>query len=111
MNYNSHTDPASLIERWNGRVQGWHQRAPGAFGYGDGGGGPTRDHLEFLRRMRNLEGVPRTTMQSPIDYFHDLEANNRPKRYVGELYFQAHRGTYPRRRAPSAATARRVCPA
>ncbi|NLV74953.1 MAG: alpha-mannosidase [Chloroflexi bacterium] len=94
--YNSHTDPASLIERWNGRVQkdGINARLV-PFGYGDGGGGPTRDHLEFLRRMRNLEGVPRTTMQSPIDYFHDLEANNPPKeRYVGELYFQAHRGTY-----------------
>ncbi len=94
--YNSHTDAASLIERWNGRVQkdGINARLV-PFGYGDGGGGPTRNHLEFLRRMRNLEGVPRTTMASPIDYFHDLEANNPPaERYVGELYFQAHRGTY-----------------
>ncbi|NTV72520.1 MAG: hypothetical protein HGA71_20575 [Azonexaceae bacterium] len=33
-----------------------------AFGHGDGGGGPTRDHLEFLRRERDLEGLPRTRM-------------------------------------------------
>ncbi|MCL6431809.1 MAG: alpha-mannosidase [Anaerolineae bacterium] len=65
------------------------------FGHGDGGGGATRDHLEFLRRERDLEGCPRVRMASPIEYFQDLEARGVPKaRYVGELYFQAHRGTY-----------------
>ncbi|MHB9031726.1 MAG: alpha-mannosidase [Anaerolineae bacterium] len=93
--YNSHTDAASLIDRWNGRVQKDNINARLVpFGYGDGGGGPTRNHLEFLRRMGNLEGVPRTLMASPIAYFHDLEANPPVERYVGELYFQAHRGTY-----------------
>ena len=32
------------------------------FGYGDGGGGPTPEMLETLRRARDLQGVPRTTM-------------------------------------------------
>ena len=94
--YNSHTDSASLIDRWDGRVQkdDINSRLV-PFGYGDGGGGPTRDHLEFLRRMGNLEGVPRTTMASPVSYFHDLEQSAMTEaRYIGELYFQAHRGTY-----------------
>jgi alpha-mannosidase len=95
-NYNSHTDAASIIERWNKRIQkdGFSTRLV-PFGYGDGGGGPTRTHLEYLRRMRDLEGVPRTRIASPIDYFKDQERRGLPEeRYVGELYFQAHRGTY-----------------
>ena len=94
--YNSRSNPASIIQRWNERVQ---KDAISTrlfpFGHGDGGGGPTRDHLEFLRRQRNLEGVPRVRIAPPIDYFEDLEARGIPDaRYVGELYFQAHRGTY-----------------
>jgi alpha-mannosidase len=94
--YNSHTRPAAVIRRWNERVQkdGISTRLF-PFGYGDGGGGPTRDHLEFLRRERDLEGVPRVKIVSPIAYFKDQEARGWPAaRYVGELYFQAHRGTY-----------------
>lgn len=94
--YNSRTDMATLIERWRGRVQkdGIATRLV-PFGYGDGGGGPTRDHLEYLRRARNLEGVPKVVMANPIDYFRDQEARGWPsERFVGELYFQAHRGTY-----------------
>ncbi len=95
-NYNSHTDPASLIERWRQRVQkdGISSRLV-PFGYGDGGGGPTRNHLEFLRRMRDLQGVPRTRITSPNAFFHDLEREGVPDaHYVGELYYQMHRGTY-----------------
>lgn len=94
--YNSHTDPASLIERWRQRVQkdGISARLV-PFGYGDGGGGPTRHHLEFLRRMRDLQGVPRTRITTPNAFFHDLEREGVPDaHYVGELYYQAHRGTY-----------------
>ncbi len=94
--YNSETDPNALFLRWRARVQKDGLKTflmP--FGWGDGGGGPTRHHLEFLRRCRDLEGVPRTRMASPIEFFHDLEIDGIPnERYVGELYFQAHRGTY-----------------
>jgi alpha-mannosidase len=94
-NYNSRTNPASVIERWQERVQkdGFSTRLL-PFGWGDGGGGPTRNHLEFLRRQVNLEGVPKVIIASPLDYFKDQESKPVPDRYVGELYFQAHRGTY-----------------
>lgn len=94
--YNSRTDPATAIERWSQRVQkdGIATRLV-PFGWGDGGGGPTRDHLEYLRRLKNLEGAPKCEIATPIDYFRDQEARGVPDvRYVGELYFQAHRGTY-----------------
>lgn len=95
-NYGSHTDPASVVERWNERPQkdGIATRLM-PFGYGDGGGGPTRDHLEFARRLANLEGAPRVRLASPIEYFREQERHAAAlPRYVGELYFQAHRGTY-----------------
>ena len=44
------------------------------FGYGDGGGGPTPEMLETLRRVRDLQGVPRTTMVSSDEFFEALEA-------------------------------------
>ena len=93
--YNSRTNPASVIDRWKSRVQkdGFSTRLF-PFGWGDGGGGPTRNHLEFIRRQRDLEGGPKMVIASPIDYFEDQEAKPVPARYVGELYFQAHRGTY-----------------
>ncbi len=94
--YNSQTDPRTVIQRWNERVQkdGFSTRLF-PFGWGDGGGGPTRDHLEYIRRMKDLEGVPRCRLAAPIEYFKDQEAKGAPEaRYVGELYYQCHRGTY-----------------
>jgi alpha-mannosidase len=94
--YNSQTTPADLADRWNNRVQkdGISTRLM-PFGWGDGGGGATRDHLEFLRRERDLEGLPCTRMAAPAEYFHrqERDAAHLPS-YVGELYFQCHRGTY-----------------
>jgi alpha-mannosidase len=94
--YNSLTDPNALCQRWKQRVQkDGISTILLAFGYGDGGGGPTRNHLEFLRRATDLEGLPKVKMASPIEFFQDQERRGIPKeRYVGELYFQAHRGTY-----------------
>lgn len=93
--YNSQTTPSAILQRWNERVQkdSLHSGRLVPFGWGDGGGGPTRDHLEYLRRMRNCEGLPRCTIEAPAAFFEDLPKNKLPI-WVGELYFQAHRGTY-----------------
>ncbi|HEY1370544.1 MAG TPA: glycoside hydrolase family 38 C-terminal domain-containing protein [Gaiellaceae bacterium] len=65
------------------------------FGHGDGGGGPTKAMLETLRRARDLQGLPRTTLRTSDEFFDALEAEpgERPV-VVGELYFELHRGTY-----------------
>ena len=94
---NSPIDPKTLARRWNvDRVQKDGISAylfP--FGYGDGGGGPTREMLEFAARLGDLEGNPRTRMSGPREFFEELEGRGPPERsYVGELYFQEHRGTY-----------------
>ena len=94
--YNSQTRPNAIMDRWNSRLQkNGVKSLILAFGWGDGGGGPTRDHLEYLRRVKDLEGLPRVKISSPAEFFADLKQQGLPKeRYVGELYFQAHRGTY-----------------
>jgi len=94
--YNSQTNPDKTFERWNTRLQkNGIDTFIYSFGWGDGGGGPTRDHLEYVSRSKDLEGLPRVKISSPAAFFADLQKKGLPKeRYVGELYFQGHRGTY-----------------
>ncbi len=93
--YNSLTTPRAIMTRWTERVQkdSTHKGRLLPFGYGDGGGGPTREHLEFARRERDLEGLPRCEIEAPANYFDSMDSSKLPS-WVGELYFQAHRGTY-----------------
>jgi len=56
------------------------------FGYGDGGGGPDRGMLERLRRLRDVDGVPRVEMKSPSEFFDSLVKNSSELPiWVGEL--------------------------
>jgi alpha-mannosidase len=65
------------------------------FGYGDGGGGPTEEMLERLRRMKDVPGAPDVTMRTPQDFFVRCEKDLvDPIVWRGELYFEYHRGTY-----------------
>jgi alpha-mannosidase len=65
------------------------------FGYGDGGGGPTRSMLETLRRAADLQGLPRTAQRTSEEFFDALEAGGQDRPVVvGELYFEYHRGVY-----------------
>jgi alpha-mannosidase len=94
--YNAEAEVAEM--RRNARDYRDHafsRRSLLVFGYGDGGGGPTPAMLETLRRTRDLQGVPRTAMTTPEDFFEHLAADavDRPV-LVGELYFEYHRGTY-----------------
>jgi alpha-mannosidase len=94
--YGNNPSPASLIQNWNERLQKMDTFGQlMGFGFGDGGGGATREHLELLRREHDLEGVPRVKFASPVEFFEDAEARGLPKaHYVGELYYACHRGTY-----------------
>jgi len=65
------------------------------FGWGDGGGGPTAEMLESARRLADVEGLPRLTMEGPREFFSAAEAEiDDPAVWVGELYLELHRGTY-----------------
>jgi len=95
--YEYFTHPTEANEVWKNRSQARDLDAflyP--FGYGDGGGGPTRDHIEYALRQKNLEGGVKIKIADPVEFFEDMqEQKGDPKNtYVGELYFTAHRGTY-----------------
>lgn len=67
------------------------------FGWGDGGGGATREMLEAYKVMRNLPGLPDVRMKHIEEFATDLEKNLKGKEvpvWDGELYFEYHRGTY-----------------
>ncbi len=65
------------------------------YGFGDGGGGPTRAMLETLRRAADLQGLPRTAQRTSEEFFDALEASSGERPVVtGELYFEYHRGVY-----------------
>ncbi|MGG5173822.1 alpha-mannosidase [Pseudarthrobacter sp. J1763] len=65
------------------------------FGYGDGGGGPTREMLAAAHRAEDLEGSPKVQLGSARDFFETAqdEYKNLPV-WVGEMYLELHRGTY-----------------
>lgn len=73
-----------------------------SYGWGDGGGGPTREMLEQQRRLAcGVPGIPRTkmaTLQETLDTIEENFSKNcrelgRTPKWNGELYFEYHRGT------------------
>jgi alpha-mannosidase len=64
-------------------------------GWGDGGGGPTREMIASQERFADLDGAPRVEWSTPEDFF-----TRAKKEYTdvptwnGELYLELHRGTY-----------------
>ncbi|GGO81694.1 alpha-mannosidase [Wenjunlia tyrosinilytica] len=79
----------------NFRDKGSATRSLVPFGWGDGGGGPTREMLARAKRLRDLEGSPRVEIEKPSEFFAKAEAEypDAPV-WVGELYLELHRGTY-----------------
>ena len=96
--------PTQIQGTWDRYKQKQHcKHTMTTFGYGDGGGGPTREMLELQRRTdRGLPGIPVTKSDFLLPFLRDVEADftanckklkNTP-RWVGELYLEFHRGTY-----------------
>ncbi|MDD3335126.1 MAG: glycoside hydrolase family 38 C-terminal domain-containing protein [Eubacteriales bacterium] len=101
---NASVDPVSFAQRWErDRVQNEDiEELLYPFGYGDGGGGATRDMLEMARRLGDLEGVPRSRYDGLRPFFERMENNLPNNRWVGELYLAWHRGTYTAQRREKA---------
>ncbi|MFF2527102.1 alpha-mannosidase [Streptomyces liangshanensis] len=69
-----------------------HSLAP--TGWGDGGGGTTREMIGKAARMRSLEGSATVEWESPAAFFEKAEAEYpNPPVWVGELYLELHRAT------------------
>lgn len=94
--YATEMTPSKMFEKWNmNREKAEVPAVLVSYGHGDGGGGATRIHLEYLKRERDLEGMPKVIPESPNSFFEFLENEcDIKERYVGEIYYAAHRGTY-----------------
>ncbi|MGH3501635.1 MAG: alpha-mannosidase [Nocardioidaceae bacterium] len=76
------------------RQKGAARHVLGLFGWGDGGGGPTREMLAAAERKRDLDGSPRVRLSDPQSFFERAEAElPDPPVWVGEMYLELHRGT------------------
>uniref|UniRef100_A0A7C4JKF4 Alpha-mannosidase n=1 Tax=Ignisphaera aggregans TaxID=334771 RepID=A0A7C4JKF4_9CREN len=65
------------------------------YGFGDGGGGPTREMLEYIDLVISMPRLPAVAHVSEEEYVRKLKeyAQGAP-RWSGELYAEIHRGTY-----------------
>ncbi|MFJ9951254.1 alpha-mannosidase [Kitasatospora sp. NPDC091207] len=69
-----------------------HSIAP--TGWGDGGGGTTREMIAKAARLRDLEGSATVRWERPAEFFEQAQADYpNPPVWVGELYLELHRAT------------------
>jgi alpha-mannosidase len=91
--YNGNIAPLDALGTWRnfgGKRQ--HPESLFAFGWGDGGGGPSARMLENYARIREFPALPLLRMAHIEEYFAALPESGLPV-WVGELYLEFHRGT------------------
>ncbi|NIA15170.1 MAG: alpha-mannosidase [Nitrospiraceae bacterium] len=96
LGYNAEVSPESSWDCWRHVQQKEVQDSVLCpIGYGDGGGGVTRDMCERAQRMGDIEGCPKTSFVNVSEFVKRLRDQQvkRP-RWIGELYLELHRGTY-----------------
>ncbi|WP_163582799.1 alpha-mannosidase [Gracilibacillus saliphilus] len=90
------TTPKDIKQTWDdfNQKKEYNERML-VYGYGDGGGGVTREMIESLKRSEALPGLPDVKFSKVHDFFDRVNHNNPhlPKWY-GDLYLELHRGTY-----------------
>ena len=96
--YNGQLRPSPLQRGWERYQQKrCNQETLVTFGFGDGGGGPTREMLEMNRRLcRGVPGCVQTVIRPVKEILDRICENTKGKlpKWVGELYLEYHRGTY-----------------
>lgn len=72
-----------------------------SYGYGDGGGGPSRDMIKQVEAAEKIPGIPHVIEESATQYFRRLNKTIHENKmdgflpvWDGELYLEFHRGTY-----------------
>jgi len=99
--YNSDASPGQILGTWL-NFQNKDDAPPGknlpllmSYGWGDGGGGPTREMVENILELEEFPSAPRTRSGRVVDFYHELEAVSEDLPvWNGELYLEFHRGTY-----------------
>lgn len=97
--YNARLDVPAVRQLWERyRSKAHNHDLLLVYGHGDGGAGPTRQHIESYRALRELPGLPEVKLGRADTYFRALRQRvwNRPglPTWDGELYLEFHRGVY-----------------
>jgi alpha-mannosidase len=95
LNYNGNPIPKDCIAQWNQFKQKEKvDELPFAFGWGDGGGGPTMNMIEHGKRLGNIVGVPKCEFGRLSDCVERMRKKAEKETlpvYNGELYLELHR--------------------
>jgi alpha-mannosidase len=96
--YNSMANASEALGAWkNFQQKELHKDLLMAYGFGDGGGGPTREMLENIELMKDFPALPQVKQSSVKNFFESIEPLSTSKMmpiWNGELYLEYHRGTY-----------------
>ncbi|HEU0293098.1 MAG TPA: alpha-mannosidase [Anaerolineales bacterium] len=96
--YNSMANASEALGAWkNFQQKELHKDLLMAYGFGDGGGGPTREMLENIELMNDFPALPKVKQSSVKNFFESIEPLIDSKMmpiWNGELYLEYHRGTY-----------------
>jgi alpha-mannosidase len=97
-NYNGLANPYDVKTAWEHyRQKDDNTELLMPFGWGDGGGGPTREMLEAIRAQADLPGIPRVHIGKVEPYFERLAERLKEKQipvWDGELYLELCQGVY-----------------
>ncbi len=96
--YNSMANAKEALGTWQNFQQKELQKdLLMAYGFGDGGGGPTREMLENIEVMKSFPSLPQVQQSSVKQFFETIAPLTTSKMmpvWNGELYLEYHRGTY-----------------
>lgn len=93
---NEDTSPKDVQEHWQSyRQRAVHPEQMLLYGHGDGGGGVTREMLEYIDRAELMTGQPEIKYSTAADFFRTTdEVKEKLPKWRGDLYLELHRGTY-----------------
>lgn len=93
--YEGRNDPQEIASAWEKiRHKDIQKAVIRSIGEGDGGGGTLRSDLELMRRMGDLQGLPRNRWTTLSEACREtINGATGLPRYRGELYLELHRGT------------------
>jgi alpha-mannosidase len=97
-NYNGLANPYDVKTAWEHyRQKDVNTELLMPFGWGDGGGGPTREMLEAIRAQADIPGIPRVRIGKVEPYFARLAERLEKKQipvWDDELYLEGCHGVY-----------------
>ncbi len=93
---NEYTHPKEIRTHWDHHMKkSAHPEQMLLYGHGDGGGGVTREMIEYASRSSDLPGLPAARFGKAHEFFDAVAAaNTNLPRWHGDMYLELHRGTY-----------------